>query len=353
LNKIKWGGALDVQYNYNLGMPAPTAAPAAGTNAAPSGLNRYVQPGSHHDQFTLALAMVSAEKQAEPFGFKIDVGFGKAAEATAGTNNDASSRNVLQAYANYASEFGLEISMGKFFAPLGRESLYTPHNLNTSYSYIFSYLTPTWLVGAKATQKIGDIVAITGFVGNGSNVTYDNNKNKTFGGVVDFIPGFGIKAKAGFSGGNERADATGKDERSIMSGTLEYDLLEWGLLTMAADFAEASEAISDQPSQKARSTAVYGWLKAPFGFSIGARHEMYYDGVISFGALPGGYSDTAAINQGGLNINATSALLRFDDDGFSLRAEYRTDAANHPVFTKEDGATNNQNVVTVSSTFSF
>jgi hypothetical protein len=209
------------------------------------------------------------------------------------------------------------------------------------------------MTGLKISHNLFDLLTLTAWVGNGWNMTYENNRNKTLGGRVDVHPGFGLTASASYTGGNELTTSAGDDVRTVMDGTVNYDVLELGLLKLGAEFAQGSEQINGGTTFYTTSTTASAQLNLLFGVSMGARYEMMNDGGTSFGPYPNGYFDASGVNQGGLNVNALSGVLRYDQDEFSLKAEYRQDIANQTVFVNQDGPTNVQSVVVVSGGIRF
>src|SRR5208282_4246380 len=174
---------------------AQNAAPAATPEASPptwsigpidfSGLvDGYFDFNAN--QFSLNMAKLSMSHTADPVGFQVDFGFGRAFDVIhASEPNDAPGilRNIEQAYVSLkpAALKGFEIDLGQFVTSAGAEVIETNSNWNYSRSLLFAWAIPYYHFGIRTSLPIGK--HFTGGVQliNGWNNTEDSNSGKTLG----------------------------------------------------------------------------------------------------------------------------------------------------------------------------
>jgi len=134
IGPIDFSGLVDGYYAYN------SNHPASGTNQL---YNFDVKPNT----FSLNMAKLSMAHTADPVGFQVDFGFGRAFDIIhAGEPKDAPSilRNVEQAYVSLkpAKWKGFEIDLGQFVTSAGAEVIETNSNWNYSRSLLFAWAIP-------------------------------------------------------------------------------------------------------------------------------------------------------------------------------------------------------------------
>jgi outer membrane murein-binding lipoprotein Lpp len=325
--------------------------------------------------FGLNQADVVFERAADPaegrrFGTRLDVQFGQATATLQG--NPANEprpdiyRNIFQAFGTYVAPLGnnaLTIDFGKWASSLGIEGNYTKDQINYSRSYWFNFL-PFYHMGIRANYKLNDKLAANYWIVNGTNQVEPTNgfKDEMFGFVL--TPNKKVTWTANYYLGQEHPDAVASTACGPVpvqpglcfqpvtpapDGKLHIidSYLNWQAtpkLTMAVEgdyvidrlWANATPEHSSAPAHTTGGAAYVQYLFTP-KYGIGARAEYLSD-------------------RGGLFSNVTEALKEvtltydfFPIDGFQLRAEWRSDWSNVPVFltSTEHLYSKNQNTATL------
>ena len=148
-----------------------------------------------HNAFSLQLAKISLEKKNSvdsPLGFRIDLAVGETVDriiSVADSSRNDATKHILQAYGSYVAPGGLTIDFGKFYTPIGAEVVDTKDNFNYSRAWLFTY-GPYYHMGLRAKYAINDKVAVTGFLVNGWDNTFENNvkAGKTVGVSLGLTP---------------------------------------------------------------------------------------------------------------------------------------------------------------------
>jgi hypothetical protein len=133
--------------------------------------------------FNLGYAELSVSSEPAPAGFRIDLGYGRAAdkitpEATVDALGIGGIRFVQQAYA--ALKFGaVQLDVGRFVTSAGAEVIEAKDNWMYSRSFLFNNI-PATHVGARATitTPVEGLTAVVG-VNNGWDVVDPNSPHKT------------------------------------------------------------------------------------------------------------------------------------------------------------------------------
>lgn len=187
---VAWEALVDTYYMYNFTGDPSTQAPA---------LRAF---DNQSNSFTLSYAKLAASMNADPVGFRIDLGYGHTGSiinngASLGSSGTGSTdpRSVAlyvpafivqQAYAT--AKFGiLTLDAGKFVTSASDEVIETKSNWNYSRSLLFNGV-PFVHTGLRLGLKVSDQVSLQGSVVNGWNNDPDNNGDKTFGLQVAFTP---------------------------------------------------------------------------------------------------------------------------------------------------------------------
>lgn len=356
--------------------PAPTAPAAAATPApAPtwsvggidfSGLvsgyfsGNFNNPASQQNQlqnfdyqanqFSLEMLKLSMSHTADPIGFQVDLGFGKAfdnihfAEPSGPTGY---LRNVEQAYIAIkpAKAKGFEADFGQFVTSAGAEVIESMTNWNYSHSLLFAYAIPYYHFGLRTSMPLTKTFTGGFQVVNGWNVTEDNNTGKTFG-----FTGVYTKPKFTWSSdiytGPENV-GTNVGWRNLFDTTL--------LLTPSSkfnayinyDYGQNRNAVSKttgttttfKTADLARwqGVAVAAHYMPTAKSSFTPRFEYFID--------PQGFNTGAAQKLNEFTVTYEYKML----EGFLLRAEFRNDHSNVKFFDKDKtpASTQNQPAVTL------
>jgi hypothetical protein len=178
---IDFSGLVDAYYTYNPNHPQ--ASPGV------PGLNGLYNFNLNANQISLNMAKLTMSHDADPVGFRVDLGFGKAfdvihAAEPAGSNSFL--RNIEQAYVTVKSKKGYALDFGQFVTSAGAEVIESKDNWNYSRSLLFAWAIPYYHFGLRATLPVGS--HFTGGVQlvNGWNNLEDNNSGKTVGLVANF-----------------------------------------------------------------------------------------------------------------------------------------------------------------------
>jgi hypothetical protein len=167
---VDFGGLVDGYYSFNF------AHPASGDN----GLRNF---DFKANQFSLNMVKLSASHDADPVGFRVDFGFGKAFDVINGGDPAGGGNNYLeQAYLTLkpSKGNGLTFDFGKFVTSAGAELIETHTNFNYSRSLLFAWTIPYYHFGARVQKPFGNWTGGIQLV-NGWNNVEDNNSGKTIG----------------------------------------------------------------------------------------------------------------------------------------------------------------------------
>jgi hypothetical protein len=191
---VTWEALVDAYYLYNLTGDPSLQGPA---------LRAF---DTRSNSFTLSYAKVAAYMNADPVGFRIDLGYGHTGSiintgASLPASGGLSATDVApaslygtaffvqQAFATVKFDT-LTIDAGKFVTSASDEVIETRPNWNYSRSLLFNGV-PFVHTGLRLGLKVNDMVSLQASVVNGWNNDPDNNSNKTFGGQIALVPATG------------------------------------------------------------------------------------------------------------------------------------------------------------------
>jgi hypothetical protein len=180
---IDFSGLVDGYYTYNGNHPPPT--PAGNFSSIASAGNQLYNFNVNANQFSLNMAKISLAHGADPVGFQVDLGFGKAFDiihAFEPGTAPAFMRNVEQAFVTYkpSKDKAFQFDFGKFVTSAGAEVIESHSNWNYSRSLLFSWAIPYYHFGLRMTGTRGHFTGGFQLV-NGWNNVDDNNTGKTIG----------------------------------------------------------------------------------------------------------------------------------------------------------------------------
>jgi hypothetical protein len=167
---IDFSGVVDVYADLNFNHPA-------------SGNNQLRNFDVKANQFSLNMAKLTMEHTADPVGFRVDLGFGKAFDIFHATDPAGSGiRNIMQAYVSLKPPKwkGFQLDFGKFVTSAGAEVTETYLDWNYSRSLLYAN-GPYYHFGVRTTMPIGKYFTGGVQVVNGWNNVEDNNTGKTVG----------------------------------------------------------------------------------------------------------------------------------------------------------------------------
>ena len=167
---IDFSGLIDGYYTFNANHPA-------------SGINGLYNFDTQANQFSLSMAKLSMSHSADPIGFQVDFGFGKAFDIVNGGEPAFGTKNIEQAFVSWkpkGKDSGFQMDFGKFVTSAGAEVIEAYPNWNYSRSILFAWAIPFYHFGFRATETKGHFTGGFQLV-NGWNNVEDNNSGKTMG----------------------------------------------------------------------------------------------------------------------------------------------------------------------------
>jgi len=337
--------------------PAQSPAAAAPPEAAPtwsigpidfSGLvDGYVDFNANHpasmtnqlynfdvkaNQFSLNMAKLSMSHTADPIGFEVDFGFGRAFQivhANEPSNAPSILQNVEQAYVSLKPSAlkGFEVDLGQFVTSAGAEVIETNSNWNYSRSLLFAWAVPYYHFGIRTSFPIGKHFTGGAQLVNGWNDTEDNNSGKTLGLTGTYTTTKFAWTNTYYGGPENPGTNTGwrqlYDSVLLLTPNTKFNAylnFDYGQNTSPLSLSETTSitettanwygiagALHFQPTSKWSFTPRIEWFKDSEGFSTGRAQDLKEI------TLTGEYKMLA---------------------GFLARLEYRHDWSNQPFFDR-------------------
>lgn len=170
IGAIKISGLIDGYYSRNFNNPA-------------SGNNVLRNFDVKANQMTLNMTKLTFEHDADPIGFRLDVGFGRAWEIFHATDPAKSViQYIPQAYVSFKPKNAgdLQIDFGKFYTSAGAELTETHLAWNYSRGYLYAN-GPYYHMGLRVTKPLTKSFTAGFQLVNGWNNVEDNNSGKTLG----------------------------------------------------------------------------------------------------------------------------------------------------------------------------
>lgn len=166
---IEFSGLVDGYYSLNFNHPSTR-------------INQLRNFDTGANQFSLNYAELVLEHNADPVGFRVDLGFGPAIDIVHGAEPGGLNtfRHIEQAYVSVKGGKGT-FDFGKFVTAHGAEVIETNANWNYSRSLLFAWAIPYYHFGARYTYPISKTFTGMVHVVNGWNNVRDNNSGKSFG----------------------------------------------------------------------------------------------------------------------------------------------------------------------------
>lgn len=310
-----------------------------------------------HNAFSLQLAKVTLNKansKDDPLGFRVDLGLGETVDrvisVSDSSRNDAT-KHVLQAYASYVAPIGngLTLDFGKFYTPVGAEVIETKDNYNYSRGWLFTY-GPYYHTGFRAKYAFNDKVALTGFLVNGWDNTFENNVNNNAGKTIGFQLGLTPTKKFALTqtylAGPEAPlanvpAASARDNWRHIADTV-ATVYVTDKFTLLGNFVYGSDG--DNTGNRGNWTGGAAYFKYAFNnrFAFSPRFEVFNDKD----GLRTGVAQTVKDITLTQEVKLVNNLL--------TRFEYRRDFSNQKFFTNADGVSKgNQNTFTLGISYFF
>jgi hypothetical protein len=167
---INFSGAIDGYYNYNANHPASRT----------NGLYNF---NTDANQFGLSLLKIALSHDADPVGFRVDLGYGRTMQLVSQFDNDNPNhfnQYVEQAFVSWKPNGGkgFQADFGKFVTSAGAEVIESYSNWNYSRSLLFTLAIPYYHFGLRTSMPIGSHFTAGVQVVNGWNNVVDNNGAK-------------------------------------------------------------------------------------------------------------------------------------------------------------------------------
>jgi hypothetical protein len=331
---IKMSGLIDSYYSYNFNHPA-------------SGFNTLRNFEVKANQFSLNMAEFSLYQDADPIGFRLDLGFGRAWDVFHAT--DPGNRDIVryfpQAYVSLKPKSwgGLQFDFGKFYTSVGAEL--TENNYTWHYGRGYMYTNgPYYHMGLRVTKPLSETFAVGFQLVNGWNNVEDNNSGKTIGLTAAWTPknkkvslffaSYMGPEKNGPSMGtitNPNSNGTyyhpdnNQGWRGIWDFVLNYSPTSWW--TGYLDYYTGQEKqayYNGGPTAKWQAAGVSSKFTLSTHHAVALRYEWFDDGA----GFPTGYGSQVTLQE------FTATYLYRWKQGLEMRTEYRHDLANRPFFER-------------------
>jgi len=300
-----------------------------------------------HNAFSLQLAKLTLQKansKDDPLGFRVDLGLGETVDRIISGGDSSRSdatKHVMQAYASYVAPIGsgLTIDFGKMFTPIGLEVIETKDNFNYSRSFLFG-LGPYYHTGFRAKYSFNDKVALSGFLFNGWDNTFENNidtenAGKTLGFQLGLTPSKKFAITGTYLAVPEPAvsfdpDLARDNWRHIADSVVSVFVTD--KLTLLGNFVYGRDG--DSAGQRGYWGGAAGYLKYQFNdrLAFSPRFEVFNDHNGLRTGVPQSLKDITLTQE----VKLVNNLI--------TRFEFRRDYSNQKFFTNSVGAAkDNQN----------
>lgn len=310
-------------------------------NHPSSGANLYRNFDVRANQFSLSMANLTLEADAEPVGFRIDLGAGRGYTVIGSADPLGSAMNwVPQAYITWkpSKRSGTQVDFGKFYTSAGAEV--TDPNADWNYSRSLLYaLGPYYHFGLRVTQPVGGGWTAGFQLVNGWNDVKDKNSAKTIGLTSGWTSQHLSWFNSFYTGGESVSGPAGR--RNYYDTVVAVTPTD--RLGVLVNFDIGQDSGPTTPEAK--------W----YGVAVSARYAL--TPKIAFSPRVEYFND-----RNGLMSGTAQQLKEFTltgeykwFDGLISRLEYRTDFSNARVFERGASpfATGTQKTVLVALVASF
>jgi putative OmpL-like beta-barrel porin-2 len=263
IGPVDLSGSIDGYYSFNANHPA-------------SGFNQLRNFDFRANQFSLNMAKLTMQHDADPIGFRVDLGFGRAFDTIhAAEQAPDIFRYLEQAFISVKPKGwgGFQADFGEFVTSAGAEVIETKDDWNYSRSLLFSWAIPYYHFGLRTSIPIGKSFSAGVQLVNGWNNIEDNNSGKTVGLTATYT-----RAKFGWTntwyGGPEKA-ASNKGHRNLYDSVLTLTPTE--KLNAYLNFDYGQERALDRSLNRWIGFAAAVRIAPTKWFAITPRGEYFYD----------------------------------------------------------------------------
>ena len=289
----------------------------------------------------VALTVQRAAAKACDFGFRVDLGAGQSIpEITAARGlfrdihtGEAGHFDVEQAYVSYIGDIGrgLRFDLGKFYAPVGYESVdrYDAYNDSYTHSFLFGYSAPFTNTGLKLSYPFSDKVTGMVMVVQGWDNVTDNNTGKTLGAQLAVTPTQALNLVLNTMAGPEQ-NGTNSNWRYLYDFCATWKATPSLTLGLNADYGHEADALGSGRNGYWDGVALYATYAFTDRFTLALRAENFND-------MDGARTGTAQ----NLQEVTLTPTYRFGKH-FVARCDLRQDWSDSPVFLDGDRPTRHQ-----------
>lgn len=323
-----------------------------------------LNPNGNHGDFNVNLVEINLEKNWSKSKLHLSLGFGSTANYVNHIANESGgltdSLNIMNAYYEMNSSYGLGFRVGKFETPMGHEDYNHMDNAQFTRSYGFS-LAPFFSTGGEVNYGQDNMWKVGFIVANGRGLDSDEfDKNKTMALVVDVNPIEQLKIDLNYVTGTEAGPATGapaatvNNQVNILDVSVAYVINE--MFDVAVNYIDNGSKAATAVSQDVKATSIAGYVNANFGmFGLGLRYEQF-----SFDSGAGYYNRGATLPVGitgtdnSINSITLAAKAEIDQNAVAM-LEYRMDSGDdaNTWFDKNGAATDSNNTITAALMYRF
>ena len=286
------------------------------------------------------MAKFSMEHTADPVGFRVDFGFGRAFDIIHATEQAPSIfRNIEQAFVSLKPKNakGFQVDFGKFVTNAGAEVIETNANWNYSRSLLFAWAIPYYHFGVRTSMPVGAHFNGGVSLTNGWNNVEDNNSGKTVGLSANFT-----SKKATWSNNYYVGPEKNSFDVSGMRQTGVRNLYDTTLLLTPSDKANfyinydyATDKRTTKGSDTWSGIAVAARLAPNSTWAFAPRFEYFSD--------KNGFETGVAQKVKEVTLTGEYKMV----EGLLARLEYRRDWSDRPFFDRGNGLAIAKNQTTI------
>jgi hypothetical protein len=326
-SKISWSGIVDVYYSKNFNSPS-------------NQMNQLRNFDIYENQFGFNLAKLTAQEQAQPVGFRVDLAIGTGNDVVQGLLNpltgatapSVSTLNLVeQAYLTAVVPVGsgLTVDVGKFATMMGYEVIESNGNWNYSRSLLFAWAIPYYHMGMRLTYPVASNFTVALHIVNSWNTVIDNNRSKSVGLELSYSPTSATTITLNGMSGFEQATGVPYGKKDVAEFIVTQQVGD--NLSLAVDATYGRERVLGFLDSW-KGVAAYAKYNLDSKSDIALRGEVYYD--------PFDYTTLAPAFPLQVFPKATfkEVTLTYEHrpwDPLILRLEARDDFANGNAFISE------------------
>jgi hypothetical protein len=302
----------------------------------------YADATGSDGTFSLDQVEIDIEKRLnEKLSLRAD--FNYLASDTAGLTFD---NIVEQGYITYALAVGnsLDLTFGKFNAPIGFELLDPVDMYQYSHALVFDNGLPTNLTGLMGSYAVSDMVDAVLYIVNGWDDNTDNNNSKTVGGRIGITPMEGVNVGVSVISGPE-VDNNINDKRTVFD--IDFTVTTIENLTIGGEINTGKEKNQGTATGETDSKWTGYLLMAHYDFTDIYGVTVRYDYFNDKGGARLNSGDTLKEKQKAYTIAPTFSL----GEGAVMIVEYRRLESDQNVFNND--TEDSSNTIAVEFTYSF